>query len=395
MTLSAYSPELLETPFHGRFAALNKANDWHGWNGYQVATSFADEGIEYFAIRNSSSLFDLSPMNKYRITGPDAESYLNRLLTRDVTKVRVGRVAYSVWCTDEGRVIDDGTLFRLGEQDFMLCAQERHMEWLMISKLGFDVTLEDATSGIGTLALQGPTSCSILQAVGLEGIEQLKPFRLDTFSFGGGEVMVSRTGFTGDLGYELWVEPRLAERLFDRLMKEGEPFGLAPIGSNALTRARIEAGFIQAGEDFMPAHHTVRPGHDRSPFELGLDWLVDFDKPNFNGKQALLKENERGSKFRLVKLDIDGNKQACDAYIYHGKNKMIGAVTSATWSPILKANIALASIDWHYGQPGDDLWVEIYYQRELRWQKVWAKARVIDGAFFDPPRRRAVPAGKF
>jgi len=395
MTLSAYSPDLMLTPFHSRLATLNAAHDWHGWNGYRVATSYADEGIEYFAIRNGSSLFDLSPMNKYRITGAEAEAYLNRLLTRDVTKIRVGRVAYSVWCNDEGRVIDDGTLFRLGPQDYMLCSQERHMEWLFISALGFDVTVEDETDAIAALSMQGPTSCAVLKAAGLDGIEMLKPYGLDTFSFGGGEVMVSRTGFTGDLGYELWVEPRLAERLFDRLMKEGTPFGLAPIGSEALTRARIEAGFIQAGEDFMPAHHTVRPGHDRSPFEIGLDWLVDLNKPNFNGRQALLREKERGSKHRLVRLDIEGNKQACDAYIYHGKYKVIGAVTSATWSPILKANIALASIDWHYGQPGDDLWAEIYYQRELKWDKVWARARVIEGPFFDPPRRRAVPEGQF
>jgi aminomethyltransferase len=395
LTFEAFLPELLETPFHSQLSPLNRANDWHAWHDYTVATSYADPLQEYFAIRNTCSIFDLSPMSKYRISGPDAEACLNRLLTRDVTKVKPGRVTYSVWCNDHGRVIDDGTLFRLGEEDFMLCSQERHMEWLMMTANGFDVSITEATAEIAALSLQGPTSCATLQAMGIEGIENLKPFGLQTFAHGGMDIMISRTGFTGDLGYELWVPPDNAERLMIGLLKAGKLLGIMPIGSEALDRARIEAGFIQAGVDFVPANQAVRPGFDRSPFELGLEWLVDLSKPHFNGKRALVREKKKGSKHRFVKLDIEGNKVAHQAYIYYGKGQVIGSVTSSTWSPTLKSNIALATVNAAYGRPGDKLWAEIYYQRELKWHTTWARAHVVEGAFYEPPRRRQTPPAPF
>ena len=203
--------------------------------------------------------------------------------------------------------------------------------------------------------------------------------------------MVSRTGFTGDLGYELWVTADYAEKLWDALFAAGSAFGILPIGSHALDIVRIEAGFIQAEVDFVPALDVVRAGRGRSPFELGLDWLVHFDKPVFNGRRALLKEKEEGSRYRFVRLDVEGNKPASDSFIYNGKKEIVGHVTSATWSPSAKKNIALASVEMPWGLPEDELYAEIYYNRELKWNRLMARCHVVEGAFFDPPRRRETP----
>jgi aminomethyltransferase len=207
--------------------------------------------------------------------------------------------------------------------------------------------------------------------------------------------MVSRTGFTGDLGYELWIEPARALDLWDALFTKGADHGIRPMGTHALEVARIEAGFIQAGVDFHPADSAVRLDRSRSPFELDLGRLVDFNKPFFNGRRALLEEQRRGPRFRFVRLDIEGNKPARSSYIYDSKRNVVGTVTSAEWSPSAKMNIALASLHMPWGLPGDELWAEIYYQRELKWARVMARCRVVEGAFFDPPRRRATPAADF
>ena len=386
---------LKHTPFYPRAAAASRTNRWHQWKAYTVADSFIDVELEYFAIRNQAAVFDLTPMSKYRVTGPDAMAYFDRIFTRDVSKLAVGRVGYGVWCDGGGRVIDDGTLFRLGENEYRLCSQERQLDWLNWSKLGFDVEVVEETDDVAALALQGPCSCKILKNMGLDGVESLKPFGITRFDFDGTELMISRTGFTGDLGYELWIDPEHALALWDALFEAGEHLHVVPMGGDALEIARIEAGFILGEADFVPATESIRPGRSRSPFELGLDWLVDFRKPHFNGRRALLQEREKGSRYRLVKLDIEGNKTACDSYIYRGKGarkKVVGTVTSATWSPSLKANIALASLELPSGASDEDLYAEIYYSRELRWNRIMAACRVVDGPFFDPPRRRQTPA---
>ncbi len=253
------------------------------------------------------------------------------------------------------------------------------------------MNIVEDTHDVAALALQGPTSCATLRRMGLDGIENLKPFGLQHYPFEGTELMVSRTGFTGDLGYELWIDPDYALVLWDRLFEAGELHLIKPIGEEALGLLRIEAGFIQAGVDFMPAHETVRATHTRSPFELGLSWLVNFDKGVFNGRQALLEEKARGSRYVQVRLDIEGNKPANDSYIYKGK-KVVGTVTSAMWSPSAKASIALATLEAPHGRIGDEFTVEIYYQRELKWSRVIVKATVVKDAFYDPPRRRQTPA---
>ena len=393
MTIQEVHQGRLQSPFYSRLVALDSINSWHNWKGYTTPDELYCSETEYFAIRNATGVFDLTPMTKYRITGPDALAYLDRLVTRDMKKIRPGRVAYAVWCNDQGQVIDDGTIFHLREGDYRLCSQERHMAWLMDSAIGFDVSIVDETEDIAALAVQGPTSFGTLDRMGLEGLGELKPFGLTHFDFEGAELMVSRTGFTGDLGYELWIEPGKAEALWDALFAAGEVSGIRAIGTHALEHARVEAGYLAAFEEFLPANATVRTGRTRSPLELGLEWLVDFKKPNFNGRRALAEEKRNGSTWRLVKLNIEGNKQADHSYIFADKKlkKNIGFVTSAAWSPVCKQNVALGSVRTPHGAIGTTVWVEIYYQREMHWSRMVAEAEVVEKPFWFPQRRSKTP----
>ena len=386
---------VLKTPFHDRVAAACECNHWEQWAGYTTPSEYHSVELEYFAARNAAAVFDLSPMTKYRISGPDAHAYLNRLVTRDLSKLRVGRVMYCVWCNDQGQVMDDGTIFRLGQETFRLCAQERHLDWLSWSALGFDVDIVDETAEIGALALQGPTSCAVLKRLGLAGVDTLKPFDLAEFDFAGAKLMVSRTGFTGDLGYELWVSPGQAELLWDHLFEAGSDYNIEAMGSSALSLARIEAGFIQAGVDFVPAEQGIRLGRTRSPYELGLGWLVHLDKEHFNGRHALLDERRVGSRYRFVKLDVAGQKPAESSFIYNHRGDAVGTITSAAWVPTAKRNVAFASLEMPWGRPGDSLRAEIYYIRELQWTRVMEPCTVVEGPIFDPQRRRATPPADF
>ncbi len=387
---------LLKTAFHDRVAAANVLNQWGPWAGYTTALELDDAEMEYTAIRNGASLYDLCPMVKYRFSGPGALAYLNRLTIRDQSKMSVGGVQYTVWCDDAGKVLDDGTLFRLGEAEFMLCCQERHLPWLQDAALGFDVTIEEITEEVAALSLQGPCSAQVLAAMGVD-VAALKPFRMMTVPLDKGELRISRTGFTGDLGYELWTAPARALALWDALMQAGAAFGIRPIGTHALDLARIEAGFIVAGGDFIPAEQALREDRVRSPFELGLDWMISWDKGHFNGRRALLAERDGGtSEWALVGLDIDSNVSAEGSIIYHAKTREVGYITAAAWSPTLKRNIALAQLRRPYHDArADDLWVEVYALRELQYIKLMLKARVCPRRFFAPARRRATPPGGF
>jgi aminomethyltransferase len=392
-----FNEPLLRTPFHARSRALSQLDSFIPWNGYSTVDVFSTLEHEYFAVRNASTLYDLSPMAKYRIAGPDALRFLNRLVTRNLAKLKLNRVAYVVWCDDAGHVIDDGTVFRLGESEYRLCAQERQFDWLLDSCIGFDVEIVDVTEQIAGLALQGPTSCAVLKTLGLSGVELLKPFDIGRFSLGGIEITISRTGFTGDLGYEIWMQPPDAESVWDRLMTAGRTRGIRPLGSRALNIARIEAGFLLPNVEFVSAERTLRIGRDRSPFELGLDWLVDFEKGHFTGRRALLAEQRAGIARRLVGLDIEGNKPAHNALVYAspGGRTEIGAVTSAAWSPTCKRNIALALLDRPYFDFGCEVWVDIYLNRELLWERRMCRARIVERPFFAPERRRATPPADF
>jgi aminomethyltransferase len=388
----------LQTPFHSRLHALDRLNNWHTWKGYTTPDALFCADVEYFAIRNATAVFDLTPMTKYRITGPDALPYLDRLVTRDMSKIRPGRVAYAVWCDDQGQVIDDGTIFHLREGEYRLCSQERHFAWLTAAAIGFDVDVRHETDEVAALAVQGPTAYSVLADMGYTGLSELKPFGLTHVDFEGAELMISRTGFTGDLGYELWIEPAKAGALWDALFAAGKLFGIRAIGTEALEHARIEAGFLAAYQEFLPADETVRTGRSRSPLELGLEWLVDFKKPVFNGRRALAEEAKRGPTWRLVKLDIAGNKPAHNSYVFakpKRNREAIGFITSAVWSPVCKQNIAIGTVRAPHGRPGDTVWVEIYYQREMHWNRKMAEALIVDKPFWSPPRRSATPPGPY
>ena len=382
------------TPFHARTSELNLLNSWSHWAGCTVPDVYRDLELEYSAIRNASSLFDLSPMIKYRISGADAETLLNRVTVRDVAKLQPGRVQYTVWCDDDGKVLDDGTLFRLPDGTFRLCAQERHLLWLKRAALGLDADVEDITTRVVGLALQGPTSFAVLKAAGFESAAELRPFHfMETELATGARLMISRTGFTGDLGYELWTETGAALDLWDLLWNAGQDFGIMPIGTEALNMVRIEAGFVMTNADFIAAHQAIRPDRRRSPFEIGLGHLVDFDKGSFNGRRALHSEmTGKTSKWCLVGLDIEGNRPAHQALVYSDKTKEVGHITAATWSPSAKRSIALACLKRPFGDTRtDNLWVEIYVQYELEWTRLMERARIVPRPFYKPARRRQTP----
>jgi aminomethyltransferase len=391
--LRHYEEPLLKTPFHPRTAALNKLWSWGNWGGYTTVLSYDDLSMEHSAIRNTATVYDLCPMIKYRIEGPEATEFLERLTIRNVAKMSVGGVQYTAWVNDAGHLMDDGTLFRLEANRYRLCCQERHLNWLEDSAFGFDVTVTEETEEIAALSLQGPTSAEILRLAGFD-IDGLKPFRMAEFGLGAGRLMISRTGFTGDLGYELWTTPDQALMLWDLLFEAGRLHGLRPIGSEALNMARIEAGLLITGYDFVPADACLREDRLRSPLEMGLGWMIDWEKGHFTGKAALLRQRERGTDWTFVGLEIDGNIPADGAILYHNKKTEAGVITAAIWSPALKKNIAMAQVRTNYAA-GDSLWAEIYALRELHYEKLMMQARVVDRPFFTHPRRRATPPGRF
>ncbi|MFK8047884.1 MAG: aminomethyltransferase family protein [Halioglobus sp.] len=392
-----YAGERLKlSPFHERQAPLNLRDAWSSWNGYKFSDYYYDAEYEYFCIRNSCGTYDISPMQKYLVEGSDAQAMLNRMVTRNIANMKEHRVTYVCWCTEEGRVIDDGTIFKLGPEKYMMTCGSPSLAWLKKASYGFSqLTIEDQTDEIAALSLQGPTSCAVLRAMDLIAIETLKPFQIRHYDFAGTTLMISRTGFTGDLGYELWIEPSRAIELWDALYAVGENYGIQPYGEAATNMARLEAGFIMPDMEFNEALKTVHFQHDQTPFELNLGWLVDFKKPHFNGRQALLEDRDRGPTYTLTKLDIEGNKVADGAYIYSNKScsREVGYVTSAMWSPAVKANIALAMIKTE--ALGGELWAEIYYEKELRQYNKVARCEKIDQAFWAPDRAKTTPPADF
>jgi len=389
---------LLRTPFHDRVAAANVLNAWAPWAGCTTALNFGDVAMEHAAIRNTATLYDISPMVKYAIQGPGAAAYLDRLTLRRASGLAVGAVQYTAWCDGAGHVLDDGTLFRLAPDRFRLCCQERHLPWLLDSAHGFDVTIRDDTEALAALSLQGPTSFAVLRAAGGGSLSDLKPFRLREITLGSaGPVTVSRTGFTGDLGYELWLPPDRALALWDHLTQAGTALGLRPVGTEAVNIARIEAGFLIAGIDFVPAEHALREGRARLPDELGLGWMVEPDRAPFNGRAAILAaRKDQGGDWALVGLDIEGNVPAEGAVLYLDGRKEVGQVTSAAWSPATKRNLALAQIRRPWDRRAENrLRAEIYALRELRYHKLMQPARIVPRPFFRHPRRTATPPALF
>lgn len=390
---SHYRRPLLYTPFFEASRPWIQTDEFVGWAGYCVPDIYSSVEQEYFAIRNTASVFDISPMIKYRISGVDAERFLNRLVTSDVRRLKVDRAGYTLWCNDNGHVIEEGLIFRFGPQEFRICTAERQLDWFLDSAIGFDVQIAEVTAEVAGLALQGPTSYGILKTMGLKGLESLQPMGLSHHHFNGCDLMVSRTGFSGDLGYELWIAPEGAAALWNALMTAGHLRGIRPIGYQALDMARIEAGLLLTEVDFISCDHTVRLGRESSPWELSLDWAVALDKGHFNGRHALIREKQRGVRRKVVGLELEGNKPGHDALVYADKanNRQIGQITAALWSPTCKRNIALARIDAPFFDSKDSFWVDMYLQRELQWERRNVRAWIVERPFYDPARRRATP----
>jgi aminomethyltransferase len=380
---------LLPTPFTERLKPFNLNHSWERWEGFLSVGAFDNVVREYFAIRNAVSVYDISPMTRYRVTGAQAPEFMDRVMTRDMTKCKVGQAAYVVWCDDHGKAVEDGTVFRLGERDYLINVQEHNLCWFQDTAWRMDVAIEDVSRDHAGLTIQGPLSRELLRQAGVPGIEALKFFRLAQVELDGIPLLVSRTGFTGDLGYEIALPPSHAEAFWDRLWQAQVASRLVPIGSQALNFARIEAGFLQVNADFIGAEHTLRPSQRRSPFELGLDWLVDLKKPFFVGRRALLKEKESGGpRWRTIGLDVAGNKPATDSFLYSG-NKEVGRVTSAFWSPTCKRNIAIATVAAGYDALGTELQADIWFTKELKIEKNMMPAKVVQRPFYDPAHKKS------
>lgn len=383
------------TPFHSRTSLACRTNTWYRWAGYTVVAEYSTTELEYTATRNGTSVMDLTPMYKYDIKGHRAKDFINYFVTRDLSEMKDNTVAYVIWCNEDGKVVDDGTVFCMNQNEFKICCAVKMLTWLKDSAEGFDIDIKEVTDETAALSVQGPTSCSTLKNYGASDVEKLKPFEMKNYNIDGYSVLISRTGFTGDLGYELWTDPKNAEAMWDSLMEAGKHLKIRPMGMYGLEMVRIEAGFIQTGTDFVSSEHALRPVRMRSPYEIGMGWLVHLKKKDyFVGKRALTKEKETNSTERvLVGLDIDGDKPAHGSVIYNKKKEDIGIVTAALWSPTLKRNIAIASLQRPYGvKIKDDIFVEIYHPEELEYRKIWASCKVVKRQFYSPERRNAVPA---
>ena len=388
----------LDTPFQPRIDALMKRNDWYSWAGYRAPNSLWDEELEYFAIRSQAALFDISPMVKYRIEGPDAEAFLNRVTLRDVAKLKPGRVHYTAWCDDEGHVLDDGTLFRLDARTASGSAARSGIcpgcstapsattsRWRKKPRRSPGWRCRDRRPSPSCARRDLPASNISRSSISFD------------FQHQNGTVTISRTGFTGDLGYELFVPAELALSLWDRLMEAGQTRGIRAIGYTALNRARLEAGLIVANADFSTAEHALSADRVRMPDEIGLGFMVDLEKGHFNGRRAIAEaRRKKTSRHILVGLEIEGNIPADHAIVYHRKTKEVGLVSAASWSPLAKRNIAIASLYRPFGDTViDDLWVEIYAMRELKYEKLMKRAKIVPRPFIKLDRRTANPPAEF
>lgn len=388
---------LKNTPFHERTAALCVSHAWRRWAGYVVASSYElSHEREYHSIRAAAALFDVSPLYKYAVTGKDAARLLDHVVTRDVQGMKTGQVGYTPWCDHHGKVLDDGTVARLGEQSFRLTAAEPNLRWLQDNASGLDVTIGDVSESMVALSLQGPASRAILDDI------DLKYFRLAETAYRGVPVAISRTGYTGDLGYELWTQRENALPLWDALIEAGTAHGIMPAGMLALDVARLEAGLMLIDVDYVPARKALIPGQTSSPFELDLGWTVNLKKERFVGREALAAEAAGDPQWRFVGIEIEWESLErlyadvglatrlpptawrMSVPIYAGAEQA-GYATTGGWSPLLKKYIALAHLRAPHFAPGTGLEIEITVEHHRK----RAAARVVKKPFFDPERKRA------
>ncbi len=371
------------TPFHKRTSALCRARNWRRWAGYVAAGSYdLYHDREYWAIRSAAALIDVSPLCKYLIRGPDAVRFLDRLVTRNVRKCAIGQVMYTPWCDGDGKVIDDGTLARLGEDVFRLTSADPSLLWFHDNSVGMDVSFEDVSESTAALALQGPNARKILLALSAPGIDGLAFFRATETELAGIPVSVSRTGYTGDLGYEIWVDSDRAIPLWDALMDAGRPYGIVPTGLLALDMARIEAGLILITVDYVPAHHALLESQKSSPLELGLEWTVDLEW-QLRGLEIDWVSLERTYGSVGLPPLVPSSAWRTSVPVYGGRDQ-VGYATSGCWSPLLKKYIALAHLRGPAGVPDKTLEMEVTVEH----QRLRATATVVETPFFDPPRKR-------
>lgn len=394
---------LKTTPFHPRTAPLNQGSAWRRWAGHVVSSAYElTHDREYAAVRSTAALFDVSPLYKYLIQGVDAARLLDRVVTRDVAKCRVGQVLYTPWCDSAGKQLDDGTVSRLDEQTFRLTAADPNIDWLHHNAVGMAVTIEDVTETVAALALQGPASREILARVTEADLDGLGFFRLMAAAIHGAPVTISRTGYTGDLGYEVWIAREDALTVWDALIEVGDPYGLVPAGNLALDLARVEAGLILLDVDYVSARRALIEDQKSSPFELDLGWTVKLDKGSFVGRAALAAERARSPSWAFVGLQVDWDSLEAlyaamrlpprlpavawrqSVPLYRG-GRQVGYATSGCWSPLLKRYLALGHVHARFAAVGTELEIEVTVEHHRR----RALATVVPKPFFDPPRKRA------
>ena len=393
------------TAFHERTLALCESLSYREWSGYYTVSVYEmTHEHEYNAIRNSAALIDISPLFKYHVTGRDATKFVNRVIARDINKVAVDQVTYCCWCDPEGKVIDDGTITRLGENEYRWTAADPSLRWFRQNALALDVNIEDISEQTAALALQGPMSGRVLRAVTDAPIDNLKYFRVTRGKIAGLPVDISRTGYTGDLGFEIWMPWIDALKVWDALIAEGKAFDLHPAGMIALDIARIEAGLILIEVDYISSKKALIESQKYSPFEIGLGKLVDLKKGNFVGLEALAQEAKKGAPRALVGLEINWNevealydklKMAPQvpgmasrvAVPVYRRGRQAGKATSTTWSPTLKKMIALASVSRENSLPGTELSMEMTVEAVRH----AVSAKVVPLPFFNPARKTAVP----
>jgi len=393
------------SPVHDRTLALCESLNFREWSGYYAVSAYeGHHEHEYSAIRNAAALIDVSPLYKYLITGRDAARFVDRLITRDVAKMTVGQVFYTPWCDEYGKVIDDGTVSRIEEQTFRWTAADPSLRWFSQNAAGMDVHIEDVSEEVAALALQGPTSARLLRKVAKADIDTLKYFRVTRGTIGGVSVEISRTGYTGDLGYEIWMPAKDGLRVWDALMEGGGPFDIKPAGMLALDVARIEAGLLLVEVDFFSSKKAMIPTQMYSPYEMNLGRLVSLTKGRFIGQQALRDEQQRGHERQIVGLEVEwtdveaiyeklglppsvGATASRVAVPVYRSGRQVGRATSTTWSPVLKKMVALATVARPHYAEGTKLQIEVTVEA-VRHR---VAATVVKTPFFDPKRKTATP----
>ena len=394
------------TPFHPRTLPLCESMNYREWSGYYTVSAYeTHHEHEYNAIRNATALIDISPLFKYRVTGKDATRLVDRVITRDINKVAVGQVIYTPWCDEQGQVIDDGTVSRLDHDVYRWTAADPSLRWFTQNAMGLEVNIEDISETVAALAVQGPTSGRLLKSLAEDAnIENLKYFRVTKATIAKVPVEISRTGYTGDLGYEVWVEADQALQVWDALVEAGRIFDIKPAGMLALDVARIEAGLLLIEVDFNSSKKALVAAQKYSPFELGLGRLVHLDKNRFIGQQALIAEKKRGPAKMIAGLEIDwveveryyeavGLPPAVSpiasrvAVPVYQNGTQVGKATSTTWSPVLKKMIALATLKSELTKPGTRVEIEITVEA-VRHR---VAATVVKTPFYNPKQKTATP----